>query len=43
MTNELAWYVALQQKKYPEAAALLEKQLESGQIPRPTCLREPRR
>ena len=33
MTNELAWYVAVQQKKYPEAAALLEKQLESGQIP----------
>jgi len=33
MTNELAWYVALQQKKYPEAAALLEKQIESGQIP----------
>jgi len=33
MTNELGWYVALQQKKYPEAAALLEKQFGSGMIP----------
>jgi hypothetical protein len=33
MTNELAWYVMLQEKKYPEAAVLLEKQLASGLIP----------
>ncbi len=33
MTNEMAWYVLLQQKKYPEAAVILEQQVASGLIP----------
>jgi tetratricopeptide (TPR) repeat protein len=33
MTNEMEWFVLLQQKKYPEAAAVLEQQVQSGLIP----------
>jgi tetratricopeptide (TPR) repeat protein len=33
MTNEMEWFVLLQQKKYPEAATVLEAQYQSGMIP----------
>jgi hypothetical protein len=33
MTNEMEWYVLLQQKNYPEAAAVLEQQVASGMMP----------
>jgi tetratricopeptide (TPR) repeat protein len=33
MTNEMKWFALLQQKKYPEAAAVLEQQLASPELP----------
>ena len=33
MTNEMKWFALLQQKKYPEAAVVLEQQLQSTELP----------